>query len=278
MSVTSNQIDLIVGTPSVSSAWDFAGDGSFGTPANWNPAPMPNGAGLTATFARGVANPINSSTVGSNAIAVTIDGAYTLGAIVFDNSTVGYSLTSDGMFGDGLTLSSASGSGGTSITVTSGNHAIAAKLTLADAGGNTFAISPGTSLAVSGAIGEVGGSQRIALSGGGTLTLSHANGYSGGTTVNDSTLATTANGALGTGPLAVNSIGGAAIVNVGGNESIGALSQRGLRRRLRHDRCRGRRDALRRSCLGHCDLWRHARSGCRLARNGRSIHQDGRRH
>ncbi len=72
--------------------------------------------------------------------------------------------------------------------------------------------------------GAIRGSGGLAKIGNGTLTLSVANTYSGGTAVNSGVLATTADGALGSGPLAVNSTGDASIVNLGGSESVSGLS------------------------------------------------------
>ena len=224
LSMTSNQLDLLVGG-SGSASWNFAGNGAYGDTSNWSPSQVPNGAGLIATFATGTGNSINSGSVPSGAIAVTVGGAYTVGALDFDNASVSYTLASDGQAAHGLTLDSASGSAGTSITVASGSHTIAANLTLADSGVNAIVLSgPMTGLTIGGVIGETGGSKSLALSGGGTLTLSNSNLYSGGTTVTDSTLSTTVNGGSGSGPLTLTSTGGTAVVNVGGNESLGALS------------------------------------------------------
>ena len=201
LSYLANEVDLIVGSPGASASWNFAANGNYGDVSHWDPAQLPNGAGLTATFGGGTTNPVNSSTVGGNGLSVTVNGAFTVGALVLDNSSVHYTLASDAVFGDGLTLDSASGSAGTSITVASGSHTIAANLTLADSGVNAIVLSgPMTGLTIGGVIGETGGSKSLALSGGGTLTLSNSNLYSGGTTVTDSTLSTTVNGGSGIRP------------------------------------------------------------------------------
>ena len=164
--------------------------------------------------------------------------------MTFDNATVSYTLANDGVAGHGLTLDNGGAANGSFtgavVAVDSGSHTIAAKLTLADSAGTTFNVVGGSSLTVSGTITGSGANQSLTLTGGGTLTLGNTDSYNGGTTVSDSTLATTANGALGTGPLAVNSAGGSAIVNIGGNESIGGLSST-FRRRLGGRRCRGRK-------------------------------------
>ena len=225
LSYLSNEIDLIVASVGASASWNFAGSGSYSDTTRWDPMMQPNGAGLTATFGGGTSNTIDSTTVGGNAISVAIDGAYTAGALVFENSSVHYTLTNDSVVGDGLTLRSTSGSAGTSLTVNSGSHTIAANLKLADSGTNTIVLNGATSaLTISGAISESGGSRAHCVSGGGTLTLGKANTFTGGATVAGSTLTTTADNALGSGSLALNSTGAAAIVNLGGNESLGSLS------------------------------------------------------
>ena len=222
LSLTGNQLDLTVSV-NTAAGWNFAGDGSFSESAKWDPIQLPNSAGLTATFGGGASNPITSATVGGPAITVTVDGANTVRALVFDNSTVSYTLAGDAVSGHGLTLDSGGGTGA-SVTITKGSHTIAAPLTLADAGGITFNLAGGTALTVSNPIGESGGSRRITLAGGGTLNLLAANAFSGGATLNAGTLTTAVDGGLGAGPLAVNSSGGASLVALGGNESVASLS------------------------------------------------------
>ncbi len=221
---TSNQIDVIVNN-TAAAAWNNNGDGNWGDNTKWLPTNIPQGAGQTATFGNGDGlSP--QTTINAATVTVTVNGAFPIGQMMFNNTNgTSYTIASDGVGGDGLTLD-----GGRDrqlrSAVTSGSHAISAPLTLADSGGNnTFALSPGTSLNVSGPIGQTGGSKRITVSGGGTLTLSNANTYSGGTTVNSGTLRTTADGALGTGPLAVNSTSGATNVNIQSIEAnVGALT------------------------------------------------------
>ena len=219
LSIAGNQLDLIVANPNSSAVWNFNGSDVYGNSAQWSPQAFPTGAGQSATFGNG-----SGVTVNASSVTVTIDNAYTLGSLTFNN-TLGttYSLATDGVVGHGLTLNSGAGTS-SSITVTTGSPIISTSLTLADAGGNAFVISPSTQLTVSGTISETGGSRAMSLSGGGTLTLSSANIYSGGTTVSAGTLRTTADGALGSGPLAVNSASGATLVNLQTNESIGGLS------------------------------------------------------
>ena len=218
---TSNpgEIDLVVSSPT-SSVWNFNGNGNYTDATKWSPQTVPSGAGQTATFGNG-----DTAAVNAPAVAVTIDSAITLGSIVFDNTNgTSYTLATDGNAAHGITLDSGIGSG-SSIVVAAGNHAISADVTLADAGGQTFALSSGTSLSITGAIGETGAGKSIVLSGGGALTLGHSDTYTGGTTITAGTLTTTADGALGGGSLIVNAANNAtSAANLGSNETISSLT------------------------------------------------------
>ncbi len=74
--------------------------------------------------------------------------------------------------------------------------------------------------------GTIGGSMAVAKSSASSLTFSGANTYTGGTVVSGGTLATTATGTLGdpSGGLAINSGGGATVVNLGNTQTVGSLS------------------------------------------------------
>ena len=149
LSIANNQIDLLVQNSSTSAVWNFAGNGAYSDNSKWDPTMSPSGVGLTVTFGGGTTNMINSGTVGSNVIAVTIDGAYKAGSLVFDNTTVNYTLTNGG---GSLTLDNAGAVNGSFtgavVTVNNGSHTIAANLTLADSAGTTFNLAGGTALAV----------------------------------------------------------------------------------------------------------------------------------
>ena len=229
LQMADDQLDLIVAVPTNSAVWNTAGDGAYGDGTKWDPMNPPGGAGRSATFGGGSTNPIDASTVGGNAIGVSIDGAYRIGSLVFDNATVSYTLATNSVAGHGLTLDNGGAANGSFtgavVAVNSGSHAISANLRLADSAGTTFDIADGSSLAVSGVMSGSGANQSLTLTGGGTLTLSNTNSYSGGTIVAAGTLRTTANGALGGGPVAVRSAGtDTPLVDVGGNESVGGLS------------------------------------------------------
>ena len=200
-------------------SWNLNGDGNYGGNFGFDPI-IPNGPGSIAQFGDGTTNTLNNS-----AINVTIDGAYTLGSLVFNPTNgAGYALVGDNLPGHGLVLDSGAGQGA-SIVVTSGSHSISSNLTLADAGGLTFNIAQGSSLALSGPLNESGGSRALTVTGGGTLSLGSGNSFSGGTTVSGATLQTTASGALGAGPLTLNSQPTAgSTVLIGGTETISGLS------------------------------------------------------
>jgi autotransporter-associated beta strand protein len=200
-------------------SWNLSGDGRYGDNVGFDPL-IPNGAGATAFFGGGTKNTVTAATVN-----VTVDGAYTVGSLVFNpTSGTSYALASDGVAGHGLTLDSGNGSGA-SVAVSGGNHAISANLVLADSGGHTFNIGSGSSLTISGVVSESGGSRGLTLTGGGTLTLASANSYSGGATINAGTLFTAADGGLGSGPLTVNAAAGAnSVIVLGGRETVSGLS------------------------------------------------------
>ncbi len=205
--------------PATYCAWNTDNNGVFGSPANWS-TPVPNSAGAAILLGGGA-----TTEVRTGAVQVTVDAAYTAGSLTFDtiNGTT-YTLAGDGVAGHGLTLDSGSGSGA-SVNVYSGNHTISANLTLADAGGHLFNIASGSTLTVSGAIGETGGSRSLTMNDAGTLILAAANSYSGGTTVRFGTLQTTTSGALGSGPLTVNVMSGSsAAAVIGGAETVSGLA------------------------------------------------------
>ncbi len=156
-------------------AWNVNGDGAFSNAANWN-SPIPNAPGAAVLLGDGATNRVHA-----NAVHVTVDAAYTAGSVSFEtiNGTA-YTLVGDGVAGHGLTLD---GGAGASVNVYSGNHTISTNLTLADAGGHFFNVGGGSTLTVSGAIGEAGGSRSLTMNDAGTLVLAATNSYSGGTTV-----------------------------------------------------------------------------------------------
>ena len=207
----------VVASSDSSTSWDFNGGGAYGNSSVWNAGTPPSGAGVAVTFGNGLVNTVSASTV-----TVNIDAPYTVGSIAFTNSlgtsyilaNAGGSITLDNN-GDGAYVSVAPG-------VTAPQQ-IQAPIVLAD--NATFDIAGGSSLIVTGSISETGASRSITLTGTGSLTLGAANSFTGGTTVNSGTLSTTADGALGSGPLTVNADDRVtSVVNLGSNETVGGLS------------------------------------------------------
>ncbi len=201
-----------------STSWDFNGSGSYGNISMWNAATtLPNGAGVSVTFGNGLVNTVSAQTV-----TVNIDAPYVVGSIAFTNSLgTSYVLANSG---GSITLDN--NGNGAYVSVAPGVTApqqIQASVILAD--NATFDIAGGSSLVVTGGISETGASRGITLMGTGFLTLGAANSFTGGATVNSGTLTTTADGALGIGPLAVNADDrGVSVVNLGGNETLAGLS------------------------------------------------------
>jgi autotransporter-associated beta strand protein len=209
--------DVVTSTDN-STSWDFNGGGSYGDTSMWNAATaIPSGAGVSVTFGNGVVNTVNAQTV-----TVNIDAPYVVGSIAFTNSLGTSYVLADA--GGSITLDN--NGVGALVSVAPGVTApqqIQASIILAD--NATFDVAGGSSLLVTGGISETGASRGLTLTGSGTFTLGAASTFTGGTTVNNGTLRTTADGALGSGPLAVNADDQiASVVNLGGNEAVGGLS------------------------------------------------------
>ena len=227
LKIENNQIDLAVSPPGNSATWNLNGDGSYSQASNWSPTQIPNGAGLTATFADGDTNAVTAP-----AVRVAIDGALTIGSLVFANSNgTDYSLGSDGIASHGITLDN-QGNGAT-ITLGAGGNAhptttIFANLTLAD--NATFNVAPGNTLLISqsggsASIAESGGSHGITLTGGGDLTIDRASSYSGTTRVSNGTLTVTATGVIGAGPLEIDGLGGnTSLADLQNSQAVASLS------------------------------------------------------
>ncbi len=219
-------LDLVISTAFGSATWSSSGNSDYGTPSNWTQASgpsqeYPNGVGQVATFGSG------------SQTSISVNGAYTIGQLNFNNGGNPSSPTNYTLSGNGSLTLNNSGSGA-SVNVSSGGLTPALgvnlTLTLADPSlTTTFNIASGSSLDVAGAINQSGGAQQIVLAGGGTLSLdSGTNSYSGGTTVNSGTLfvdPTSGTATLGSGPLAIN--GSSSVVNSNTTLTVGSLSGTG---------------------------------------------------
>ncbi|MHA3770475.1 autotransporter-associated beta strand repeat-containing protein [Verrucomicrobiota bacterium sgz303538] len=171
---TNTVISLTIGDATVTE-WN-TGSGSWGVAGNWTGG-VPNAPGAVAKF----------GTVPQSPTTVTVDGAKTVGGIVFDNTN---SYTLAGGAADTITLSNGIATAG--ITVTNGNHVISAPVALAT---DTLAsTAAGTTLRLSG---NVSGAKTFSAAGAGTTILSGSNSY-GATVVSSGTLQIGDNGTTGT--------------------------------------------------------------------------------
>ena len=169
-----NQLDLLAPSSGTGSWASTSGSWSVGP---WTPS-APNGRGQAAM--------LNSAVAANSPVTVTLDVPVTLGTLVLGNSdgstTSGFSISAAGA--NALTLDN---SGSTSqITVQQGRHAISAPITLA--GNLNVAPSAGSTLTLSGDIGESVTGSSLSLDDAGTLILTGSDGYTGGTFVNAGTL------------------------------------------------------------------------------------------
>ena len=174
---------------------------------NWQPGTYPNGPGQIATFGLGTqAN-------------VSVSASYTVGELLFNNSTTGYDLT-----GGNLTLDN-SGSGAlVSVATSTPMPTILTSLTLADSShSTTFNVASGSSLDITGTVGESSmvTNQKVVLTGGGILFMEANNTYSGGTTIQNGTLTLLGAGVPGTGSLTFNPQSGGDTATLNVNASIG---------------------------------------------------------
>jgi autotransporter-associated beta strand protein len=152
------------------------GINSWDNAANWSAGYRPGTAETIAVFAPFL------GTVGQT---ISLDADQTVGQLAFVNSVAGGgSFTiSQGAAG---TLTLDNGSAGASIRSAYGDNRISAPVLLNDA--LTVEVASGSSVELSGAIGQTGGARGLTKNGNGVLTLSGANTYAGPTTVNAGTL------------------------------------------------------------------------------------------
>jgi fibronectin-binding autotransporter adhesin len=149
--------------------WTNPAGGSWAATGNWSGGTVANGSGFTADF----------STLDLSADAtVTLDGARTIGNLVFGDTTPSNNWLLNPGSGDPLTLDVASGS----PTLTVSNQTVSVGLVLAGTKGMTKA-------------------------GLGTLTLSAANTYSGTSNISNGTVNANNTTAFGTGTVAIGAAG-----------------------------------------------------------------------
>ena len=168
-SVVSSTYVMIAGS---TATWINSAGGSWPTLTNWQSSALGTGPGITADF--GTLNLTADATV-------TLDGARTLGNLVFADTTPDFNWIVNPGSGGPLTLAVTSGS--PTITVTNQNATIAMPLA---------------------------GTQGLTKTGNGTLILTATNTYTGGTTVNAGGTLQVGNGTtagtLGSGNIVTNGL------------------------------------------------------------------------
>lgn len=169
-----------------------AANGLWTTSGNWT-AGTPNTAGAVAKF----------GALPTVATSVAVDGGKTVGGILLDNAS-GYTLTG----GAADTISFSNGVAAASITVASGNHTIAAPLSLSSSGA-VATTAPLTTLTING---DISGTRSFGVAGSGTTILTGMNSY-GATNVGGGSLQIGSGGSagsLGNGDVTIS--GGATLV------------------------------------------------------------------
>ncbi len=150
---TGTVIQLILGTASSSDWTNGTSNGLWTEVGNWSGG-VPNSFGAVANFA----------IAGSS---VAVDGAKTVGSIIFDNAT-GYTITGGGS--DTITLDNGIAAG--AISVTTGTHTISAPIILN--GPANIAPAASTALTLGG---DISGSKALSFGGAGTTILAGSNSY-----------------------------------------------------------------------------------------------------
>ena len=177
---------------------------------SWSGGNVPGGhAQDTAVF----------GTVSTSGGTVTLNGSESLSSLGFNNAG-GASFTIVPVGTSTLTLANTNGTA--TISNSGGSHTITAPIALASNVSNlNVSASTGSALTIAGSLSETAAGTSLSVSGGGTLILSGTDNYTGGTTVNGSTLAVTAASALPTTGLLT--IGGGGRLVLDGGPGIGAL-------------------------------------------------------
>ena len=114
--------------------WNLPAGGTWNAGASWNPATIPNGIGASATF-NDAASGSNPAQTGNR--AVTVDGAKTVGSIIFNNDAANAFTNAVNIGAAGALIFDETGAGPATILVNSiagatGNNTILAPMTLTD--------------------------------------------------------------------------------------------------------------------------------------------------
>lgn len=163
----------ITNSASVVSYWNANANGNWST-GPWTSS-TPNAAGAAASFGGG-GTPITAPRT------VTVNGAFTVGSIVFNNGTNAFTLAAGG--GANIILNNNASSA--TVIDSAGNHFVQSPVTLSSNGTNFSVVTLGDTLNLSGA---VSGGGTVTKIGNGTLSFTGVNGYTGDTQINAGTIA-----------------------------------------------------------------------------------------
>ncbi len=159
-------------------SWTSTTGGSWTDGLNWGSTPgdYPNSPFTRATF---------STAVNSSPVTVTLDSAITLRRLIFSATQTG-ALTIAAGTGGTLTFDDPeTGQPSLNVNAGSGNHTIAAHVTIQGPIAHKWSIAANQTLTMNG---NIGGTQALTKLGDGTLLLNGTNTYSGATTVSLGTL------------------------------------------------------------------------------------------
>jgi autotransporter-associated beta strand protein len=164
----------IASTGSAPDYWNVDSDGNWSNGGNWTTG-VPNVAGAFAALGGG-------GTAITAPRTITVDGAFTVGTLAFNNGTQAYTLAA----GSGANITLDNGTSTSFVTDTAGSHVIQTPLTMT-ANGATFSVANAAdTLSVSGVISGTG--SVLSKGGVGILSLTGSNTYTGGTNLNGGTL------------------------------------------------------------------------------------------
>jgi autotransporter-associated beta strand protein len=158
--------------------WSATSGGTWTNATNWGnqPGNYPRNANDTILF---------SSTGNSSAKVVTLDAAIAIRALQFGAAQTG-AVTISAVSGGSLTLTDSTGQpAAITVDTASGDHTLAANLTIAGPTAQSWTIGANRTFTVNSSI---SGTQGITTSGAGTLLLKGTNTYSGPTTISAGTL------------------------------------------------------------------------------------------
>jgi autotransporter-associated beta strand protein len=212
--------------------WNLAAGGSWNSTASWSPTSIPNATGATAIF-NGATTANNPDQTANRTI--TLDGAKTVGSIVFNNDLSTFSNTISTGTGTPPNLIFNNGGSGATITTTgsgTGNNTIAASFRLDDNltahVNNTTATSSAGSLTFT--TGNMTGTGGFTKDGDGMVTFSsNDKTYTGPTAINGGRMRMSAAGITGqTSSFTINSGGQLDLISAGSHTlGTGALNLNG---------------------------------------------------